>query len=374
MRRRRFLQASGAIALAGLAPGHAAGPVQPARRPLRILILGGTRFLGLHMTQYALDRGHRLTFFNRGRTNTDRFPQIERIKGDRNGELGGLAGREWDAVIDNSGYVPRHVRLAAQMLRASVPHYLFVSTLSVYVGFASANAEDSPLGTLAAPATETVDGATYGPLKALCETAARDAYGAGNTTILRPGLIVGPDDNTDRFTYWPARATRGGRFIAPGKPADPIQLIDARDLAAFAIETLERRVTGTFNAVSAPSRFTMGELIDESVAAARSTVVIADAPQPVWVPADFLAAQKILPWSDMPVWVPSEGETAGFAATTMQRAAVAGLRIRPLADTVRDTLRWHRQRPTAEQTTLKAGLAAEREAAVLAAFLAAPKP
>jgi nucleoside-diphosphate-sugar epimerase len=245
MRRRRFLQASGAIALAGLAPGHATGPVQPARRPLRILILGGTRFLGLHMTQYALDRGHRLTFFNRGRTNTDRFPQVERIKGDRNGELGGLAGRDWDAVIDNSGYVPRHVRLAAQMLRASVPHYLFVSTLSVYAGFASPNDEDSPLGTLAEPATETVDGTTYGPLKALCETAARDAYGAGNTTILRPGLLVGPDDNTDRFTYWPARAARGGRFIAPGKAADPIQLIDARDLAAFAIETLERRVTGT---------------------------------------------------------------------------------------------------------------------------------
>ena len=199
MRRRHFLQASTALAIGGLT-GAAGASVTPARRPLRILILGGTRFLGLHMTQYALDRGHWLTFFNRGRTNNDRFPQIERIKGDRNGEVGGLAGRNWDAVIDNSGYVPRHVRLSAQLLRASVPHYLFVSTLSVYASFASANDEDSPVGKLAEPATETVDGATYGPLKALCEDAARDAYGAGNTTILRPGLIVGPDDNTDRFT------------------------------------------------------------------------------------------------------------------------------------------------------------------------------
>ena len=368
MERRRFLQASGALALAGLAPQGIAAAVRPARRPLRILILGGTRFLGLHMTQYALDRGHQLTFFNRGRTNTERFPQIERIKGDRNGELGGLTGRSWDAVIDNSGYVPRHVRLAAQLLRASVPHYLFVSTLSVYAGFARANDEDSPVGTLAEPATETVDGATYGPLKALCESAAREAYGAANTTILRPGLIVGPDDNTDRFTYWPARAARGGRFIAPGGPSDPLQWIDARDLAAFAIDTLEQRVTGTFNAVSQPGRFTMGGLIDGSMAAARSIVGPADPPQPVWLPAEFLAAQQVQPWSDMPVWVPSAGESAGFAATVMTRAEAAGLRIRPLEDTVRDTLKWHLARPVTERTTLKAGIAPAREAEVLAAW------
>jgi 2'-hydroxyisoflavone reductase len=367
MRRRHFLQASTALAIGGLT-GTAAASATPARRPLRILILGGTRFLGLHMTQYALDRGHWLTFFNRGRTNNDRFPQIERIKGDRNGEVGGLAGRNWDAVIDNSGYVPRHVRLSAQLLRASVPHYLFVSTLSVYASFASANDEDSPVGKLAEPATETIDGATYGPLKALCEDAARDAYGAGNTTILRPGLIVGPDDNTDRFTYWPARAARGGRFIAPGKPSDPLQWIDARDLAAFAIDTLERRVTGTFNAVSAPGRFTMGGLVDASVAAAQASVGPKDAPQPVWLPSEFLAAQQVQPWSDMPVWVPSEGDSAGFAATRMQRAAVAGLNIRALDDTVRDTLRWHLARPAAEQTTLKAGIAPTRETEVLAAW------
>jgi 2'-hydroxyisoflavone reductase len=264
--------------------------------------------------------------------------------------------------------VPRQVRLAAQMLRASVPHYLFVSSLSVYASFAAPNDEDSPVGKLADETVETVDGATFGPLKALCETAAREVYGAGNVTVLRPGLIVGPDDNTDRFTYWPARAARGGRFAAPGTPADPVQLIDARDLAAFALDAIERRVTGTFNVVSAPGRFTIGELVAESVAAARSIAKPAATPEPVWMPAPFLEAQGVQPWSDMPVWVPATGDSAGFAATAMSRATVAGLRIRPLAETVVDTLRWHLSRPAAERDKLKAGLAAERETKLLADF------
>jgi 2'-hydroxyisoflavone reductase len=352
------------------ATGAARSMAQGARaaRPMSLLVLGGTRFLGLHMTEVALARGHRVTFFNRGRTNTDRFPGVPRITGDRNGDLGGLAGRSFDAVIDNSGYTPRQVRLAAQMLRASVPHYLFVSTLSVYASFAAPNDEGSPLGKIEDETTEKVDGQTYGPLKALCETAAREVYGAGNTTVLRPGLIVGPDDNTDRFTYWPARAARGGRFVAPGAPSDPVQLIDARDLAAFAVESLERRVTGTFNAVSAPGRFTIGELVSESVAAAKRIAEPAAEPQPVWMPAAFLESQQVQPWSDMPVWVPASADSAGFAATAMARATVAGLRIRPLAETVEDTLRWHLARPPAEREKLKAGLAPEREAKLLADF------
>jgi 2'-hydroxyisoflavone reductase len=363
LRRREFLQAGAAIAAAA-----ALSTTGRAARPMRILILGGTRFIGLHMTALALARGHSVTFFNRGRTNKDRFPEVPRITGDRNGDLGGLAGRSFDAVIDNSGYVPRQVRLAAQMLRASVPHYLFVSSLSVYASFAAPNDEDSPVGKLADETVETVDGATFGPLKALCETAAREVYGAGNVTVLRPGLIVGPDDNTDRFTYWPARAARGGRFAAPGAPTDPVQIIDARDLAAFALDAVERRVTGTFNVVSAPGRFTIGELVAESVAAARSIAKPAATPEPVWMPAPFLEAQGVQPWSDMPVWVPATGDSAGFAATAMSRATVAGLRIRPLAETVVDTLRWHLSRPAAERDKLKAGLAAERETKLLADF------
>ena len=364
--RRTFLQAGAALAVAGAMPGVVRAA--PAARPLRLLILGGTRFIGLHMTALALERGHSVTFFNRGRTNTDRFPEVPRITGDRNGDLGGLAGRAFDAVIDNSGYVPRQVRLAAQMLRASVPHYLFISTLSVYASFAAPNDEGSALGKLADPATEKVDGETYGPLKALCEGAAREVYGAANVTVLRPGLIVGPDDNTDRFTYWPARAARGGRFVAPGAPTDPLQFIDARDLAAFALLALERRVTGIFNVVSAPGRFTIGELVGESVAAARGIAKPSPAPEPVWMPAEFLESQQVQPWSDMPVWVPSKGDSAGFAATSVARAEAAGLRVRPLADTVADTLRWHLSRPAAEREKLKAGLAPEREAKLLADF------
>lgn len=363
-----FLGGGAALAMGAAAAARSLAQGAGAARPMSLLILGGTRFLGLHMTAAALARGHRVTFFNRGRTNTDRFPGVPRITGDRNGDLGGLAGRSFDAVIDNSGYTPRQVRLAAQMLRASVPHYLFVSTLSVYASFAAPNDEGSPLGKIEDETTEKVDGQTYGPLKALCETAAKEVYGAGNTTVLRPGLIVGPDDNTDRFTYWPARAAHGGRFAAPGAPTDPVQFIDARDLAAFALDAVERRVTGTFNVVSAPGRFTIGELVASSVDAARDIAKPAAAPEPVWIPAPFLEAQGVQPWSDMPVWVPAAGDSAGFAATAMSRATVAGLRIRPLAETVSDTLRWHLSRPAAERDRLKAGLSLEREAKLLADF------
>jgi 2'-hydroxyisoflavone reductase len=364
MKRRDFIFASAGVAAASaLLPA-----VLRAERRLSILILGGTRFLGPHMAEYARARGHTLTFFNRGKTNPGVLPQVERIQGDRNGQLEGLAGRRWDAVIDNSGYVPRHVRLSAELLHTSVPQYVFISTVSVYASFAAANDEDSPVGKLADESVEKVDGETYGPLKALCESAARTVYGAAATTIIRPGLIVGPDDNTDRFTYWPARAARGGLLAAPGSPTDPVQVIDARDLAAFAIHAVEQRTAGVFNALSPVGRFTIGDVVDESIAAARKVVDPRPSPQAVWLPADFLAAQKVSPWSDMPVWAPSVGDEAGFALTSAARATQAGLRIRPMSDTVTDTLRWHLTRPEAERQQLKAGLSPQREAEVLAAW------
>jgi len=369
MQRREFvLSALGAAVSAALLP-----TVLHAERPLRILVLGGTRFLGPHMAEYALARGHTLTFFNRGKTNPGVLPSVERIQGDRNGQLDGLKGRKWDAVIDNSGYVPRHVRLSAELLKESVPHYLFISTVSVYASFAAANDEDSQVGKLADATVEKVDGETYGPLKALSESAAQAVYGPAATTILRPGLIVGPDDNTDRFTYWPARAARGGEFAAPGTPRDPIQIVDVRDLAAFAIRCVEQRTAGVFNALSPVGRFTIGDVVNESVQAARQVVNPQPPPSAVWLPAEFLAAQSVAPWSDMPVWAPSAGEEAGFALTSAARAMQAGLTIRPMADTVTDTLRWHLQRPEAERQKLKAGLPPEREAAVLAAWKAAAK-
>ena len=341
-----------------------------AEQPLRILILGGTRFLGPHMAEYARARGHTLTFFNRGRTNPGVMPDVERIRGDRNGELDGLKGRQWDAVIDNSGYVPRQVRLSAQLLHASVPHYLFISTVSVYASFAGPNDEGSPVGKLEDESVEKVDGQTYGPLKALSEQAARAVYGDAHTTVIRPGLIVGPDDNTDRFTYWPARAARGGEFAAPGTPADPVQVIDVRDLAAFAIRCVEQRIAGTFNANTAVGTLTIGDVVDASVAAARQLVDPQPPPLPVWLPAGFLEEQEVAPWGDMPVWVPSVGEEAGFALTSAARAIAAGLTFRLIADTVADTLRWHLGRPEAERLKLKAGLSPEREAEVLAAWRA----
>ena len=366
MKRRNFVLSSLALAAASLASWRSAA----ARPKLKILVLGGTRFLGPHVAELAMARGHSVTFFNRGRTNPGVLPQVERIQGDRNGQLDGLKGRSWDAVIDTSGYVPRHVRLSAELLRPQVPHYLFISTVSVYASFAAANDETSPVGKLEDETVEKVDGATYGPLKALCESAATRVYGPERTTVIRPGLIVGPDDNTDRFTYWPARAARGGQLAAPGTPQDPVQVIDVRDLAEFTIHAVERRTAGVFNALSPPGRFTIGDVVNESIVAAREIARPAVAPEAVWIPADFLTQQQVAPWSDMPVWAPSVGDEAGFALVSAGRAMKAGMTIRPLGDTVATTLRWHLQRPEAERQKLRAGLSPEREAELLAAWKA----
>src|SRR6185436_19909482 len=262
MKRRTLLGLGAAAALSASLPSFAR-----KIKPLRILVLGGTRFIGLHMTALALQRGHTLTFFNRGKTKTDRYPEVERIKGDRNGEIDGLKDREWDAVIDNSGYVPRHVRLSAELLAPKVKQYVFTSSISVYADFSTPRDESSPVGKLADESVEKVDGETYGPLKALCEQAVLTVL-PGRATVIRPGLIVGPDDNTDRFTYWPARAARGGEFVAPGSPHDAFQVIDARDLAAFTINAIENNITGTYNLVSNVNEFKFGELTDACVAAA----------------------------------------------------------------------------------------------------------
>src|SRR6187549_3992277 len=288
MKRRTMLSMAAAGALASV--GSAWAAKKPV--PLKILILGGTRFIGLHMTALALARGHTLTYFNRDKTKTDRYREVERIKGDRNGQIDGLRDREWDVVIDNSGYVPRHVRLSAELLAPKVKQYVFTSSISVYPNFSEPRDESSPVGKLADETVEKVDGETYGPLKALCEQAVLSVM-PGRTTIIRPGLIVGPDDNTDRFTYWPARAARGGEFIAPGSPTDPFQVIDARDLAAFTINAIENHVTGTYNLVSNVNDFKFGELTDACVAAAKKQAKPASPPSAVYLPTEFLEEQKV---------------------------------------------------------------------------------
>jgi 2'-hydroxyisoflavone reductase len=367
MKRRSLISFAAAGALAALTPVWAARKPKKAKKPLKILILGGTRFIGLHMTAYALERGHTLTFFNRGKTKTDRYPEVERILGDRNGQIDGLKDREWDVVIDNSGYVPRHVRASAELLAPKVKQYVFVSSISVYPNFSVARDEKSEVGKLADESVEKVDGETYGPLKALCEQAVLKVYG-DRGTVIRPGLIVGPDDNTDRFTYWPARAARGGEFIAPGSPADPFQIIDARDLAAFTINAVENGHVGTYNLVSNVNGFKFGELTDACIASAKKRAKPADAPRAVYLPVEFLEEQKVEPWSEMPVWLPAKGDEAAFAGTSNAAALAKGLTITPLAKTVDDTLAWHLARPAEERAKLKAGIAADKEATVLAAW------
>lgn len=371
LRRRQFLAAASAGVAAVAAGLGSDGTLAKSRaaKPLRILMLGGTRFIGIHMTRLALERGHEVTHFTRGRSGLGLFPSVRQLNGDRNGQIDALASGEWDAVIDNSGYVPRHVRLSAELLAPRVRQYVFVSSISVYPDFSVPRGEDSAVGKLDDETVEKVDGTTYGPLKALCEQAAERAF-PGRSTILRPGLIVGPEDNTDRFTYWPARAARGGEFIAPVGPSEAIQVIDARDLAAFALRCIEERTMGVFNLVSAPGQFTIGDVVTESVRAAGRLAKPAATPRPLWLPLAFLDAQKIEGWSDLPVWSASRDGEAAFAATPAQRALAAGLSIRPMRSTVTDTLAWHLARPEAQRNALKAGLSAEREAAALAAWRA----
>jgi len=244
-----------------------------------------------------------------------------------------------------------------------------VSSISVYPDFSAPRDEKSEVGKLADETIEKVDGETYGPLKALCEKAVEVAL-PGRTTIIRPGLIVGPDDNTDRFTYWPARAARGGEFIAPGAPGDPFQVIDARDLAAFTLNAVENNVTGTYNLVSNVNEFKFGELTDACIAAAKKQAKPAVPPIATYLPAEFLEAQEVAPWSEMPVWLPAKGEEAAFAGTSNKAAVAKGLKITPLRKTVNDTMAWHLTRPMEEQEKLKAGIAPEKEAAVLAAWKA----
>ncbi|HET7773223.1 MAG TPA: NAD-dependent epimerase/dehydratase family protein [Burkholderiaceae bacterium] len=330
---------------------------------MKLLVLGGSRFVGRHIVQAALQAGDEVTVFNRGQSATGLFAGVQQLIGDRRSDLGALSTGEWDAVIDTCGYLPAEVRASTAALAGRVQRYVFISTISVYASFAAPNREDSPLGQTDTPDTATVDPTTYGPLKALCEQAVVQAFG-GAALIIRPGLVVGPNDPTQRFTYWPARVQAASDFdaiLAPGAPDDPIQCIDVRDLAAFTLHALRSGASGPFNAASAPGQFSIGELL-ASCAAATSRQ-----PRFVWADAGTLDEYGIAPWTDMPVWTPPSGDTAGLPLTDTARARHAGLTIRPLLQTVLDTLQWLNSLPPAERVITKAGLRPEREAAVLAA-------
>lgn len=367
MKRRQFLTMASTATAMLATRGWATAKAQP----LEILILGGTGFIGIHQTNLALARGHKVTHFNRGLTNPGLFPEVELLRGDRNGQLESLRDRKWDAVIDNSGFTPAQVRLSAELLAPHVQQYLFVSSLAVYPTFSTPRTEASPVAKLADENSQTRDLSTYGPLKAASEKVAERAV-PGRVTVIRPGLIVGPGDYTGRFTYWPARAARGGDFLAPGTPRDWIQIIDARDLAAFALHALERHTTGTFNLVSPPGQFTMGNLIDKSITAAKALANPASPPRPVWVDAEFLETQQVGLF-EIPVWVAAKGDMTAYSETSSARALEAGLNITPLHTTVHDTLEWHLQQPSEQRAKLRGGIAPEREDQILRAWHDAKK-
>lgn len=361
--RRTFLSTSLAVAAGGRSWAAA---WQAATPPLRLLVIGGTGFLGPHVVERALARGHSLTLFNRGRTNPTLFAgKVEQLRGDRKTDVSALERGTWDAVIDTSAYIPADVTRVATLLAPRVKHYQIISSISVYADFSKPGMDEThPLAQLTDPTVTAVTGETYGGLKALCEQAAEKAM-PGRTLVIRPGLIVGPGDPTDRFTYWPVRVSRGGDVLAPNAPDDAVQCIDVRDLAQFMVHTLEQRTTGIFNADAPAGSLTMGRLLETC-----RTVSGSDA-RMVWVPTDFLAQHKVRPWSDMPVWLPAQGDEAGQGRISTARAQGAGLTYRPLAETVADTLAWVKTWPAARQAApLKAGITPEREREVLAAWTA----
>jgi 2'-hydroxyisoflavone reductase len=336
-------------------------------KPMRLLILGGTGFIGPHQVRYALERGHHVTIFNRGRQQETWPGPVEELLGDRNGDLKSLEGRDWDVCIDNPTTLPVWVRDAARVLKGHVGQYVFISTISAYAANDQPADETAPLAAYggADPMAETIDTLRadpklYGPLKAASEREALAQYGEAATTIVRPGLIVGPGDETDRFTYWPVRLSRGGDILAPGDGGDPVQFIDVRDLDEWIIRLAENRVTGVFNALGPAFPITMRDML-----AGIAQGIKVD-PKLVWAPADFLKANNVSAWRDMPVWIPGEGRTFGFHRRDIRRAIGAGLTYRALPQTAADTLAWFRTLPSERQAKLRAGIAPEREAELLA--------
>jgi 2'-hydroxyisoflavone reductase len=352
------------------APTPAPAPSSPAAKSM--LILGGTGFLGPAVVEAAKARGFVITLFNRGKTRPELFPGIEKLRGDRDPSkdegLKALEGRSWDVVVDNSGYYPRVVRASAELLAPKVKQYIFISSVSVYADSSVMGGDEgTPLATLADPTVEAMgkDFENYGGLKALCEQAAEKAM-PGRVANVRPGYIVGPEDRSDRFTYWPVRVARGGEMLVPGTANDPLQIIDVRDLAEWLVMLAASHTTGVFNAVGPGEPLTMGGVLDICKA------VTGSAPRFTWVTSQFLKDQPGEP-IEMPIWEAPEGKSKGMHTWSAARARQVGLKHRPVIETVKDTLSWFRTLPEERQQKMRAGLSPEREAELLAAWRNPPK-
>ncbi|MEE8104277.1 MAG: NAD-dependent epimerase/dehydratase family protein [Planctomycetota bacterium] len=323
---------------------------------MRTLILGGTIFLGRHIVEAALARGHEVVLFNRGRHNPEFFPELERLRGDRDGDLRALEGRRFDAVIDTCGFVPRIVRASAELLGDACEHYTFVSSLSVFPDAKKTfQDEQAPLAQLEDETVEEVTGETYGGLKALCEAAVERAL-PGRALNVRPGLIVGPHDPTDRFTYWVERVARGGAVLAPAPENWKVEFTDVRDLSKWIVHAAEERFTGPFNASGpAPEKVAFGEFLNCCREVASSDASFQ------WADEQWLTEQGVEMWTDLPLR--TLGDSPGFSTRSTQKAVDAGLRFRPMSETIADTLAWWRTRDPAP---LKAGLTPDRESELLA--------
>ncbi len=333
---------------------------------MELLIIGGTRFLGRALVDAARATGHRVTLFNRGRSNPDLFQNIETLTGDRDQDLDKLAGQRWDVVIDTCGYTPGQVLRSASALRESVDRYIFISSLSVYADFKQPGIDETyPVGKLEDESIEEVNGETYGPLKALCEQAAERVM-PGRVLVIRPGLIVGPHDLTDRFAYWPHRIAQGGNVLAPGDPGQRISFIDVRDLAAWIVWMAKQKATGIYNADGPGIPLTMGGLLDTCIQVADEEANL------VWVSEDFILEEGVTPWSELPLWIPaSDPDTAGFSLVDTRKAIAAGLSFRPVSETIRDTLDWLNTRPA--DHAWRAGLDRAKEVRLLDSWQAREK-
>jgi len=373
--RRSFLQSLAGAGLAlplAAAASPAASPwrIAPRHGPQRILVLGGTGFLGPHFVRSALAKGHTVTLFHRGKTGVDLFKELEHLKGDREkGDLDALKGREFDAVIDTSGYVPAHVEATSKLFANVAQHYQFISSVSVYRAFGQSPADVDESAEVAEVEDDKVASVStirqsmpfYGALKARCEAAAQAAMG-GKVAVLRPGLIVGPGDTTDRFTWWPVRVDRGGEVLAPGNPDGKVQVIDARDLADWMVHALEARLAGVYNAVGFAGPVSMQELLHGCKCATNKPVTF------TWVAEDFLLGNDVGPWMEMPLWIPAGNR----GRIVNDKAISAGLVFRPLADTIRDTLQWARTE-RGDRPFDRTGLQPQKETALLAKWHAQQK-
>lgn len=321
---------------------------------MKILVLGGTKFLGRTFVETALSKGHEITLFNRGKTNPDIFPEAEHLIGNRDSDLKPLRGRRWDAVVDTCGYVPRIVRKSAELLTDSVGHYTFISSLNAYSDFSKPGVDENyPLATIDDETVEEVTGETYGPLKVLCEKAAERAM-PGKVLTLRCGLIVGKYDPSDRFTYWPVCINQGGEVLAPSPPEQQTQFIDARDISDFILIMAERKQTGIFNTVGPNYILTMQQLLD------KCNKITGNKSNFTWVSEEFLIENETFP----PLWLPKKW--VGLSQVSNQKAISAGLTFISLAETIKDTLSWHTTRP--KDYKLKTGLTTEREKELLSTW------